>query len=75
MADARTTSPEATASAAAWAEVEQGAAMVEPRATSVRYDPATGLVMLTLTNGAVVGLPPSALAIPEGATTEQLQAG
>jgi hypothetical protein len=31
--------------------------------------------MLTLTNGAVVGLPPSALAIPEGATTEQLQAG
>lgn len=72
MADTVNTTPEQQAGVAAWAEVERGAALREPRAASVRYDEASGLVMITLTTGAVVGLPPAALSIPDGATPEQM---
>lgn len=75
MAETANTSTEVTASIKAWAEVEMAADKTEPRAVAVRYDPAAGLVMLTLKSGAIVGVPPSALSIPDGATPEQLQAG
>jgi Protein of unknown function (DUF2442) len=52
----------------------EGRARIEPRADRVRYDAKSGLIMLDLRGGAILGLPVDAIRELAGAKPNQLKA-